>query len=256
MKEILYVIVFSLQVLPLLAVEEVQAVLIESKIVSGDLKGEHEFLSMPRITVNEGVDARVGLPDSINLTLNPTITDEGIEVIAIFSHSDGIEGTKHLATSDAKSLLSKLSGYSDAPEQSESAESSSEAFPHYLRMAGLFALGKESISISLEDKRDGSSQWIGLGQTKNGITLVSVDLVSSRPSAIIVKGNESAKVFLKSKKIVPISSSIFKEVRNGFYIIKQKIQPDEEIILDVGESPNGQPLTLMLSASKMSKDPE
>ena len=75
-------------------------------------------------------------------------------------------------------------------------------FAAKLRMSAMVAGGPVGLKIGLEEV-GGDSFWVGLGQRKRGIELVSADL--KRGEAVLFKDGQAALVFLREKRIEPIS---------------------------------------------------
>ena len=74
-------------------------------------------------------------------------------------------------------------------------------FAARLRMSAMASGGPIGLKVGLEEN-GGGSFWLGLGQRKHGIELVSADL--RRGEAILVKDGQAALIFLQEKRIEPI----------------------------------------------------
>ena len=71
-----------------------------------------------------------------------------------------------------------------------------------LRMSAMAAGGPVGLKIGLEEK-NGDNFWLGLGQRKHGIELVSADI--RRGEAILLKDGQAALVLLQERRIEPIN---------------------------------------------------
>ncbi len=71
-----------------------------------------------------------------------------------------------------------------------------------LRMSAMASGGPVGLKIGLEE-RNGDNFWLGLGQRKHGIELVSADL--RRGEAILLKDGQAALVLLQERRIEPIN---------------------------------------------------
>ncbi len=83
----------------------------------------------------------------------------------------------------------------------EQRDATATNFSDRLRMSAMVAGGPVGLKIGLEEV-GGDSFWVGLGQRKRGIELVSADL--KRGEAMLFKDGQAALVFLREKRIEPI----------------------------------------------------
>ena len=81
-------------------------------------------------------------------------------------------------------------------------------FAARLRMSAMVAGGPIGLKIGLEED-GGDSFWLGLGQRRHGIELVSADL--KRGEAILLKDGQAALVLLQEKRIEPISLQLIQD---------------------------------------------
>ena len=81
-------------------------------------------------------------------------------------------------------------------------------FAAKLRMSAMIAGGPIGLKIGLEEA-GGDNFWLGLGQRKRGIELVSADL--KRGEAILFKDGQAALVLLQEKRIEPISLKLIND---------------------------------------------
>ena len=81
-------------------------------------------------------------------------------------------------------------------------------FPANLRMCAMAAGGPIGLKIGLEEN-GGDNFWLGLGQCKRGITLISADI--RRGEAILFKDGQAALVLLQEKRIEPINVKLMRD---------------------------------------------
>jgi hypothetical protein len=81
-------------------------------------------------------------------------------------------------------------------------------FAARLRMSAMVAGGPVGLKIGLEED-GGDNFWLGLGQRRHGIELVSADL--KRGEAILFKGGQAALVLLQDKRIEPINLKLIND---------------------------------------------
>ncbi len=81
-------------------------------------------------------------------------------------------------------------------------------FAARLRMSAMVAGGPVGLKIGLEED-GGESFWLGLGQRRHGIELVSADL--KRGEAVLFKNGQAALVLLQEKRIEPIDLKLLDE---------------------------------------------
>ena len=77
-----------------------------------------------------------------------------------------------------------------------------------LRMCAMAAGGPVGLKIGLEEN-NGDNFWLGLGQRKHGIELVSADV--RRGEAILFKDGQAALVLLQEKRIEPINVKLMRD---------------------------------------------
>lgn len=77
-----------------------------------------------------------------------------------------------------------------------------------LRMSAMASGGPVGLKIGLEEK-NGDNFWLGLGQRKHGIELVSADI--RRGEAILLKDGQAALVLLQEKRIEPINVKLMND---------------------------------------------
>jgi hypothetical protein len=77
-----------------------------------------------------------------------------------------------------------------------------------LRMSAMVSGGPIGLKIGLEE-RNGDNFWLGLGQRKHGIELVSADL--KRGEAILFKDGQAALIMLQEKTIEPINVKLMRD---------------------------------------------
>ena len=81
-------------------------------------------------------------------------------------------------------------------------------FPANLRMCAMAAGGPIGLKIGLEEN-GGDNFWLGLGQRKHGIALLSADV--KRGEAILFKDGQAALVLLQEKRIEPINVKLIRD---------------------------------------------
>ncbi|MCX7007277.1 MAG: hypothetical protein NTY53_08515 [Kiritimatiellaeota bacterium] len=77
-----------------------------------------------------------------------------------------------------------------------------------LRMSAMASGGPVGLKIGLEEN-GGDNFWLGLGQRKHGIELVSADI--RRGEAILFKDGQAALVLLQEKRIEPINVKLMRD---------------------------------------------
>ena len=85
-------------------------------------------------------------------------------------------------------------------------------FAARLRMSAMAAGGPIGLKIGLEED-GGDNFWLGLGQRRHGIELVSADL--KRGEAVLFKNGQAALVLLQEKRIEPISLKLINDELNA-----------------------------------------
>ena len=81
-------------------------------------------------------------------------------------------------------------------------------FAATLRLSAVVSGGPLGLKIGLEDL-SGDNFWLGLGQRRHGIELVSADIREGR--AVLFKGNQTAVVHLQDKSIEPINIKLIND---------------------------------------------
>ena len=81
-------------------------------------------------------------------------------------------------------------------------------FAARLRMSAMVAGGPIGLKIGLEED-GGDNFWLGLGQRRRGIELVSADL--KRGEAILLKNGQAALVLLQERRIEPINLKLIND---------------------------------------------
>jgi hypothetical protein len=81
-------------------------------------------------------------------------------------------------------------------------------FAARLRMSAMVAGGPVGLKIGLEGA-GGDNFWLGLGQRRHGIELVSADL--KRGEAVLFKNGQAALVLLQEKRIEPINLKLIND---------------------------------------------
>ncbi len=79
-------------------------------------------------------------------------------------------------------------------------------FAANLRMCAMAAGGPVGLKIGLEE--NGDNFWLGLGQRKHGIALISADI--KRGEAILFKDGQAALVLLRERRIEPINVQLIR----------------------------------------------
>ncbi len=87
-------------------------------------------------------------------------------------------------------------------QREQQAASAATNFAATLRLSAVVGGGPLGLKIGLEEV-GGDNFWLGLGQRKHGIELVSADI--RKGQAVLLKGNQAALVLLQEKRIEPIS---------------------------------------------------
>jgi hypothetical protein len=87
-------------------------------------------------------------------------------------------------------------------QREQQAAAAATNFATTLRLSAVVGGGPLGLKIGLEEQ-GGDNFWLGLGQRKRGIELVSADV--KKGQAILLKGDQAALVLLQEKRIEPIS---------------------------------------------------
>ncbi|MCX7007278.1 MAG: hypothetical protein NTY53_08520 [Kiritimatiellaeota bacterium] len=91
-------------------------------------------------------------------------------------------------------------------QREQQAAEAATNFAATLRLSAVVDGGPLGLKIGLEEN-GGDNFWLGLGQRKHGIELVSADV--KKGQAVLLKGNQAALVLLQEKRIEPISLKLF-----------------------------------------------
>ena len=222
---------------------------LSSRFLDGD-----DVLSAPRVvtplgqeaTISVGQEASIGQKTKkekvfrgVTLSVTPTISDgkillEGFAFVGEgkFAGEDGIKSQAKNALANLKKLQSKSDKDVKLP-----------AFAEQVEMRGMFRLKGKPPRISLK-YRDGASFWIELGQTRNGVKLVRVDLSDVAPHAILEKDGLFARIDLKTEKVSDIPSLM--PMDGGGSVFSREVVPGENVNFPLTK-PNGENILLELT---------
>ena len=222
---------------------------LSSRFLDGD-----DVLSAPRVvtplgqeaTISVGQEASIGQKTKkekvfrgVTLSVTPTISDgkillEGFAFVGEgkLEGEDGIKSQANNALANLKKLQSKSDKDVKLP-----------AFAEQVEMRGMFRLKGKPPRISLK-YRDGASFWIELGQTRNGVKLVRVDLSDVAPHAILEKDGLFARIDLKTEKVSDIPSLM--PMDGGGSVFSREVVPGENVNFPLTK-PNGENILLELT---------
>jgi len=215
---------------------------------------DDDVLASPRVTILSGQEATISVGKEgfigqktkkekvftgVMLSVTPTISDgkillEGFAFVGEgkFAGEDGIKSQAKNALANLKKLQSKSDKDVKLP-----------AFAEQVEMRGMFRLKGKPPRISLK-YRDGVSFWIELGQTRNGVKLVRVDLSDVAPHAILKKDGLFARIDLKTEKVSDIPSLM--PMDGGGSVFSREVVPGENVNFPLTK-PNGGNILLELT---------
>jgi len=215
---------------------------------------DDDVLASPRVTILSGQEATISVGKEgfigqktkkekvftgVMLSVTPTISDgkillEGFAFVGEgkFAGEDGIKSQAKNALANLKKLQSKSDKDVKLP-----------AFAEQVEMRGMFRLKGKPPRISLK-YRDGASFWIELGQTRNGVKLVRVDLSDVAPHAILKKDGLFARIDLKTEKVSDIPSLM--PMDGGGSVFSREVVPGENVNFPLTK-PNGENILLELT---------
>ena len=215
---------------------------------------DDDVLASPRVTILSGQEATISVGKEgfigqktkkekvftgVMLSVTPTISDgkillEGFAFVGEgkFAGEDGIKSQAKNALANLKKLQSKSGKDVKLP-----------AFAEQVEMRGMFRLKGKPPRISLK-YRDGVSFWIELGQTRNGVKLVRVDLSDVAPHAILEKNGLFARIDLKTEKVSDIPSLM--PMDGGGSVFSREVVPGENVNFPLTK-PNGENILLELT---------
>ena len=215
---------------------------------------DDDVLASPRVTILSGQEATISVGKEgfigqktkkekvftgVMLSVTPTISDgkillEGFAFVGEgkFAGEDGIKSQAKNALANLKKLQSKSDKDVKLP-----------AFAEQVEMRGMFRLKGKPPRISLK-YRDGVSFWIELGQTRNGVKLVRVDLSDVAPHAILEKDGLFARIDLKTEKVSDIPSLM--PMDGGGSVFSREVVPGENVNFPLTK-PNGGNILLELT---------
>ena len=215
---------------------------------------DDDVLASPRVTTLSGQEATISVGKEgfigqktkkekvftgVMLSVTPTISDgkillEGFAFVGEgkFAGEDGIKSQAKNALANLKKLQSKSDKDVKLP-----------AFAEQVEMRGMFRLKGKPPRISLK-YRDGASFWIELGQTRNGVKLVRVDLSDVAPHAILKKDGLFARIDLKTEKVSDIPSLM--PMDGGGSVFSREVVPGENVNFPLTK-PNGENILLELT---------
>jgi len=215
---------------------------------------DDDVLASPRVTILSGQEATISVGKEgfigqktkkekvftgVMLSVTPTISDgkillEGFAFVGEgkFAGEDGIKSQAKNALANLKKLQSKSGKDVKLP-----------AFAEQVEMRGMFRLKGKPPRISLK-YRDGASFWIELGQTRNGVKLVRVDLSDVAPHAILEKDGLFARIDLKTEKVSDIPSLM--PMDGGGSVFSREVVPGENVNFPLTK-PNGENILLELT---------
>ena len=215
---------------------------------------DDDVLASPRVTTLSGQEATISVGKEgfigqktkkekvftgVMLSVTPTISDgkillEGFAFVGEgkFAGEDGIKSQAKNALANLKKLQSKSDEDVKLP-----------AFAEQVEMRGMFRLKGKPPRISLK-YRDGASFWIELGQTRNGVKLVRVDLSDVAPHAILKKDGLFARIDLKTEKVSDIPSLM--PMDGGGSVFSREVVPGENVNFPLTK-PNGGNILLELT---------
>ena len=215
---------------------------------------DDDVLASPRVTTLSGQEATISVGKEgfigqktkkekvftgVMLSVSPTISDgkillEGFAFVGEgkFAGEDGIKSQAKNALANLKKLQSKSDKNVKLP-----------AFAEQVEMRGMFRLKGKPPRISLK-YRDGASFWIELGQTRNGVKLVRVDLSDVAPHAILKKDGLFARIDLKTEKVSDIPSLM--PMDGGGSVFSREVVPGENVNFPLTK-PNGENILLELT---------
>lgn len=99
-------------------------------------------------------------------------------------------------------------------QREQQAAAATTNFAATLRLSAVVGGGPLGLKIGLEEQ-GGDNFWLGLGQRKRGIELVSADI--KKGQAILLKGNQAALVLLQEKRIEPISLKLINDAMQKLF---------------------------------------
>ena len=215
---------------------------------------DDDVLASPKVTILSGQEATISVGKEgfigqktkkekvftgVMLSVTPTISDgkillEGFAFVGEgkFAGEDGIKSQAKNALANLKKLQSKSDKDVKLP-----------AFAEQVEMRGMFRLKGKPPRISLK-YRDGASFWIELGQTRNGVKLVRVDLSDVAPHAILEKDGLFARIDLKTEKVSDIPSLM--PMDGGGSVFSREVVPGENVNFPLTK-PNGENILLELT---------
>ena len=215
---------------------------------------DDDVLASPRVTILSGQEATISVGKEgfigqktkkekvftgVMLSVTPTISDgrillEGFAFVGEgqLEGEDGIKSQAKNALANLKKLQSKSDKDVKLP-----------AFAEQVEMRGMFRLKGKPPRISLK-YRDGASFWIELGQTRNGVKLVRVDLSDAAPHAILKKDGLFARIDLKTEKVSDIPSLM--PMDGGGSVFSREVVPGENVNFPLTK-PNGGNILLELT---------
>jgi hypothetical protein len=93
-------------------------------------------------------------------------------------------------------------------QREQQAAAATTNFAVTLRLTAVVGGGPLGLKIGLEEQ-GGDNFWLGLGQRKRGIELVSADI--KKGQAVLLKGKQAALVLLQERRIEPISLKLIQD---------------------------------------------